>query len=110
VTTRRPAGVWTPAVHALFHHLHELERDETSVESGRRGVGSGGPQTTIVFSQTDEPKAGKSGLHLEVNATDRHRGGELDRDDELDRSLEAGAYRVDIGQTGAGSRQVLAGS
>ena len=23
-TVRRPAGVWTPAVHALLHHLHTV--------------------------------------------------------------------------------------
>jgi hypothetical protein len=33
----------------------ELERDEASIEIGPPGVGFGGPQPTIVFSQTDEP-------------------------------------------------------
>jgi hypothetical protein len=49
----------------------EMERDEASIEIGPPGVGFGGPQPTIVFSQTDEPKAGKLRLHIDVNATDR---------------------------------------
>ena len=80
----------------------ELERDEASIEIGPPGVGVGGPQPTIVFSQTDEPKAGKLRLHFDVNATDR------EQDDELERLLAAGARRVDIGQTGAESWHVLA--
>ena len=66
------------------------------------GVGFGGPQPTIVFNQTDEPKAGKLRQHIDVNATDR------DQDDELERLLAAGARRVDIGQTGAEPWHVLA--
>ena len=80
----------------------ELERDEASIEIGPPGVGFGGPQPTIVLSQTDEPKAGKLRLHIDVNATDR------EQDDELERLLAAGARRVDIGQTGAESWHVLA--
>jgi hypothetical protein len=80
----------------------ELERDETSIEIGPRGVGFGGPQPTIVFSRTDQPKVGKLRLHIDVNATDR------DQDDELERLLAAGARRVEIGQTGAESWHVLA--
>jgi hypothetical protein len=34
-------------------------------------LGFGGPQPTIVFNRTDEPKAGKLRLHIDVNATDR---------------------------------------
>jgi hypothetical protein len=49
----------------------ELERDEASIEIGPPGVGFGGPQPTIVLSQTDEPKAGRLRLHIDVNATDR---------------------------------------
>ena len=51
----------------------ELERVEGDIEIGPPGVGFGGPQPTIVFSQTDEPKAGKLRLHIDVNATDRNR-------------------------------------
>ena len=59
-------------------------------------------RSRIVFSQTDEPKAGKLPLYIDVNATDR------DQDDELERLLAAGARRVDIGQTGAEPCHVLA--
>jgi Glyoxalase-like domain len=80
----------------------ELERVEGDIEIGPPGVGFGGPQPTIVFSQSDEPKAGKLRLHIDVNATDR------EQDDELERLLAAGARRVDIGQTGAEPWHVLA--
>lgn len=80
----------------------ELERVGADIEIGPPGVGFGGPQPTIVFNQTDEPKAGKLRLHIDVNATDR------EQDDELERLLAAGARRVDIGQAGAESWHVLA--
>ncbi len=80
----------------------ELERAGADIEIGPPGVGFGGPQPMIVLNQTDEPKAGKLRLHIDVNATDR------EQDDELERLLAAGARRVDIGQTGAESWHVLA--
>lgn len=80
----------------------ELERDEDSLEIGPPGVGFGGPQPTIVFLRTREPKAGKLRLHLDVNATDR------DQDDELERLLAAGARQIDIGQPADASWHVLA--
>ncbi len=80
----------------------ELERDDTSIEIGPPDVGFGGPQPTIVFSRTDQPKTGQLRLHIDVNATDR------EQNDELERLLAVGARRVDIGQTGAESWHVLA--
>jgi catechol 2,3-dioxygenase-like lactoylglutathione lyase family enzyme len=80
----------------------ELDRVGESIEIGPPGVGFGGPQPTMVFDRTDDPRAGKLRLHIDVNATDR------DQNDELARLLAAGARRVDIGQTGAESWQVLA--
>ena len=80
----------------------EFERVGASIEIGPPGVGFGGPQPTIVIDRTDEPKAGKLRLHIDVNATDR------DQDEELERLLAAGARPVDIGQTGAESWHVLA--
>jgi catechol 2,3-dioxygenase-like lactoylglutathione lyase family enzyme len=79
----------------------ELERDGDSVEIGPT-VGFGGPQPTLVFSRTDEPKTGKLRLHLDVSATDR------EQNDELQRLLGVGAVAVDIGQTGEESWYVLA--
>lgn len=80
----------------------ELERDDESIEIGPPGVGSGGPQPTIVLVRTDEPKVGKLRLHIDVNATDREQG------DELERLIAAGARTIDIGQTSAASWHVLA--
>ncbi len=64
--------------------------------------GFGGPQPTIVLSRRDEPETGKSRLHIDVNATDREQGAELER------LLELGARPADIGQTGQESWHVLA--
>jgi len=79
-----------------------LERLDGSVEIGPPDAGFGGPQPTVVFSPTDEPRRGKLRLHIDVNATDR------DQEAELQRLLAAGAVPVDIGQTGAESWHVLA--
>ena len=80
----------------------ELDRADGSIEIGPPEAGFGGPQPTIVFDRTDEPKSGKLRLHIDVNATDR------DQEAELDRLLAAGARRADIGQTGNESWHVLA--
>ena len=80
----------------------ELDRVDGSIEIGPPEAGFGGPQPTIVFDRTDEPKSGKLRLHIDVNATDRDQGAELDR------LLAAGARRADIGQTGNESWYVLA--
>jgi hypothetical protein len=80
----------------------ELDRVDGSIEIGPAEAGFGGPQPTIVFDRTDEPKSGKLRLHIDVNATDR------DQEAELDRLLAAGAPRADIGQTGNESWHVLA--
>ena len=80
----------------------ELDRVDGSIEIGPPEAGFGGPQPTIVFDRTDEPKSGKLRLHIDVNATDR------DQEAELDRLLAAGARRADVGQTGNESWHVLA--
>ena len=80
----------------------ELDRVDGSIEIGPPEAGFGGPQPTIVFDRTDEPKSGKLRLHIDVNATDR------DQEAELNRLLAAGARRADIGQTGIESWHVLA--
>jgi hypothetical protein len=81
-----------------FVVLEELE--DGSVEIGPR-EGFGGAQPTIILSVGDEPEAGKSRLHIDVNATDR------DQDAELERLLALGARRADIGQTGDEGWHVL---
>ncbi|MBB5918146.1 catechol 2,3-dioxygenase-like lactoylglutathione lyase family enzyme [Nocardia transvalensis] len=79
----------------------ELGWEGDALEIGPPGTGFGGPQPTLVFSPTTEPRRGKLPLHLDVNPTDR------DQDAELDRLLAAGARRADIGQTGTESWHVL---
>jgi catechol 2,3-dioxygenase-like lactoylglutathione lyase family enzyme len=78
----------------------ELERDGDDIEIGPP-EGFGGLQPTLILSRTDDPKAGKLPLHLDVNATDR------DQDAELERLLALGARRADVGQTGEESWVVL---
>ena len=78
-----------------------LDTDDGAIEIGPR-EGFGGLQPTLVFSPTTDPKAGKSRLHIDVNATDR------DQDAELERLLKLGARPIDIGQTGAESWHCLA--
>ena len=80
----------------------ELSRTADEVEIGPDGVGFGGPQPTIVFSLSDEPKTAKLRLHIDISHTDR------DQASELDRLLAAGARPVDVGQTGQESWHVLA--
>ena len=80
----------------------ELDRVGGSIEIGPPEGPLRGPQPTIVFDRTDEPKRAKLRLHIDVNATDR------DQEAELDRLLAAGARRADIGQTGNESWHVLA--
>ncbi|ORT60153.1 VOC family protein [Streptomyces sp. CB03238] len=81
----------------------ELEREaDGSIAIGPPDAGFGGPQPTLVLSPTNAPRTGKLPLHIDVNATDR------DQDAELERLLALGARPVDIGQTGAESRHVLA--
>ncbi|MER5481467.1 VOC family protein [Streptomyces sp. NPDC002734] len=75
--------------------------DDGSVEVGPR-EGFGGPQPTLILSPSDEPKRGKSRLHIDVNPTDR------EQDAELERLLALGARPAEIGQTGDESWHVLA--
>src|SRR6185312_7560354 len=79
-----------------------VDRDEGAVEIGPADVGFGGPQPTIVFSPSDEPRTAKSRLHIDLSPTDR------DQDVELERLLAAGARRAEVGQTGDESWHVLA--
>ncbi|MET7937879.1 VOC family protein [Streptomyces sp. NPDC005322] len=81
----------------------ELDREgDGSIEIGPPDAGFGGPQPTLVFSPTSDPRTGKLRLHIDVNATDR------DQDAELERLLALGARPVDIGQTGTESWHALA--
>jgi hypothetical protein len=47
----------------------ELGREEDgSIEIGPPDVGFGGPQPTLVFSPSSDPRTGKLPLHIDVNA------------------------------------------
>src|SRR3954452_13231923 len=79
-----------------------LGREEDgSVEIGPE-AGFGGPAPTLVFGPVPDPTPGKLRLHIDLNATDR------DQDAELERLLDLGATRADVGQTGEESWHVLA--
>ena len=80
----------------------ELGREEDEIEIGPPGAGFGGPQPTLIFSLSADPKPAKLRLHIDVNPTDR------DQEAELERLLSLGARRADIGQTGEESWHVLA--
>ena len=81
----------------------ELDRDgDDVIEIGPSGAGFGGPQPTLVFIRSSDPRTGKLRLHIDVNATDR------DQEAELDRLLALGARPAEIGQTGTESWHVLA--
>ncbi|GAA1981003.1 VOC family protein [Catenulispora subtropica] len=72
-----------------------------SVEIGPPGVGFGGPQPTLLFIPTTDPRPAKLRLHIDVNPTDR------DQDEELERLLALGARRADVGQGEDASWHVL---
>jgi hypothetical protein len=75
--------------------------DDGSVEIGP-AAGFGGAAPTLVFGPVADPTPGKRRLHIDVNATDR------DQEAELERLLELGATRADVGQTGEEGWYVLA--
>ncbi|MGY1785924.1 VOC family protein [Geodermatophilus sp. SYSU D00698] len=75
--------------------------DDGAVEIGPE-AGFGGAAPTLVFAPVPDPAPGKPRLHLDVNPTDR------DQDAELQRLLDLGATRADVGQTGGESWHVLA--
>ncbi|MFF2395189.1 MULTISPECIES: VOC family protein [unclassified Nocardia] len=91
------AGFWCEVLGYVV-----LDRDEGDVQIGAPGTEFGGPQPTLLFSVSTDPRRGKLPMHLDVNATDR------DQDEELERLLGAGARKVDIGQTGDETWHVLA--
>jgi predicted enzyme related to lactoylglutathione lyase len=65
------------------------------------GTGDNAP-AGICFMPVSDPKTVKNRVHLDLTAS------AADRDREIERLLAPGARRVEIGQTGAESRTVLA--
>jgi catechol 2,3-dioxygenase-like lactoylglutathione lyase family enzyme len=95
---RRLAAFWCEVLGWVV--LDGATDDE--VDIGPAGVGFGGPQPTLTFGRSTEPKREKLRLHIDVSATDR------DQADEMERLLAIGAVPADVGQTGTESWKVLA--
>ncbi len=75
--------------------------DDGSIEIGPV-EGFGGAAPTLVFGPVAAPTPGRRRLHIDLNPTDR------DQDAELQRLLDLGAVRADVGQTGDEGWHVLA--
>ena len=100
VDSRDPEGLADFWAAVLDYRVLGREEDG-SVEIGPAD-GFGGPAPTLVFGPVADPTPGKLRLHIDVNPTDR------DQDEELERLLELGATRADVGQTGDEGWHVLA--
>jgi catechol 2,3-dioxygenase-like lactoylglutathione lyase family enzyme len=85
-----------------YEELERSDGDELWIEIGPPGQPAKGPVPTLLFENVPDPTPGKNKIHLDVNATDR------DQDAELQRLLDLGAKRLDVGQTGEESWVVLA--
>jgi catechol 2,3-dioxygenase-like lactoylglutathione lyase family enzyme len=96
VDMEKPAAFWSEVL-----GYEELGREENEIEIGPPGAGFGGPQPTLIFSPSADPRPAKLRLHIDVNPTDR------DQEAELERLLSLGARKADIGQTGEESWHVL---
>jgi catechol 2,3-dioxygenase-like lactoylglutathione lyase family enzyme len=79
-----------------------VDRENEDIEIGPPRQAEKGPAPTLLFQRVPDPAPGKNRLHLDLNATDRDQGAELER------LLDLGATRADIGQEGTESWQVLA--
>ncbi len=91
------AAFW---VDVLGYQVLDREGDG-SVEIGP-AAGFGGAAPTLIFAPVADPTPGRLRLHIDVNPTDR------DQDAELQRLLDLGATRADVGQTGEENWHVLA--
>jgi Glyoxalase-like domain len=94
---RRLAGFWCEV---LGFTVLGIEGED--IEIGPAGTGFGGPQATLVFSRSDQPKRDKLRLHFDLSPVDS------DQEKELARLLALGAVPADVGQSGDESWQVLA--
>ena len=86
----------------LGYEVIERRQDEEWTEIGPPGQQPKGPVPTLLFQTVPDPTPGTNRLHLDVNATDR------DQDAEVQRLLDLGATRAQVGQTGEESWVVLA--
>jgi hypothetical protein len=100
VDSRDPEAL--AAFWAAVLDYQELGRDDDGAVEIGPAEGFGGPAPTLVFAPVPDPTPGKVRMHIDLNATDRDQG------DELERLLGLGATRADVGQTGEESWHVLA--
>jgi predicted enzyme related to lactoylglutathione lyase len=87
------ASFWAQALHWQVLSVREREVVVGPAEDAQVG---------LCFMPVTEPKAVKNRLHLDLTTSAD------DRDSEIERLLNLGATRVDIGQTGDESWTVLA--
>ncbi len=99
VDSRDPEAL--AAFWAAVLDYRELSREDGAIEIGPE-TGFGGPAPTLVFVPVADPTPGKARLHIDLSPTDR------DQDAELQRLLDLGATRADVGQTGEENWHVLA--
>ena len=76
--------------------------EDGGVQIGPAGTDLDDPGLTLLFDRSTQPKQTKLRLHFDVNAVGRS------QDEELQRLLELGARKADVGQTGEESWHVLA--
>jgi catechol 2,3-dioxygenase-like lactoylglutathione lyase family enzyme len=93
----RLAAFWSE----VLGYVERGREDDGSIEIGPP-AGAGGSQPNLVLSPGSDPRTGKLRLHIDVNATDRDQGAELER------LLALGARPADVGQAGTESWHVLA--
>lgn len=93
----RLAAFWAGLLGWTVHVGTEGEADEGEVWIEAPGPGSG---PDILFLPSTDPRQGKNRLHLDLRPDDR--------DAQVERAVELGAARVDIGQSGEESWVVLA--
>ena len=94
---RRLADFWCEV---LGFTVLDIEGDD--IEIGPAGSGFGGPQATLIFNRSDEPKQDNLRLHFDISPVDRG------QEEELARLLAVGAVPVDVGQSPDASWHVLA--
>lgn len=68
--------------------------DDGALEIGP-AAGFGGPQPTIILSPDPDPDRSRGRLHIDVSPV-----GDADRSAEVERILQAGGRRADVGQLG----------
>ena len=100
------ADFWTAALDWVVLHrepgLVEVGPPRTEDQQLLDAVRSGPVPPTMFLASVEEDKTVKNRMHLDLSPIDRS------QDEEVERLLALGASRVDVGQSGEESWQVLA--